>query len=172
MKKIISLGLCLMLVMSLMCVTAFAAGSKTDAVEVDSDAEVTVEDTTVAMLTEENAAAVSEEEAKDLKVVWQKDVHSETLPATITFTVDGTDGEDLMVFHFNGTEWELVGEGKGPAVTVTFDDLSPVAVVVKKASTPSGPISPATGLGAGIYVACAVLAVAGGAAALVTKKEN
>lgn len=172
MKKMISLALCFMLVMSMLCMTAFAAGSKTDAVEVDSDVEVTVEDTTVALLTEEIAAAVSGEDAKELKVLWQKDLHAETLPATITFNVDGTDGEDLLVFHYNGTEWELVGRGKGPAVTVTFTDLSPVGLVHKKATTPSGPISPATGLGAGIYVACAVLAAAGSAAALVAKKEN
>lgn len=119
--------------------------------------------------------------ADQLQIVWQMVITADT-PATISFTYDGyKDGQTLYVFH-NG--WKELGGGgdawDGPVanaqaktVTATFDDLSPVALVVY---TPSGSssdeTSPKTGeTNALLFIALAAIALGSVTAVVVSKKK-
>ena len=155
MRKI--LKTCTVLVLALAMVfglssIAYAAGSKSDVVEITKavDKDGNKIDYTVSKskahtpLTEEIASKVLEDDgietvpASQLKVLWEKELTASKTPATFTFDASGTDGKTLYVFHWNGSEWEYVDKGTGTTVTATFDDLSPVGLVVKldKAATP------------------------------------
>ena len=37
----------------------------------------------------------------------------------------------MFVYHYNGTDWEVVAEGKGSEIAAEFDSLSPGALVAK-----------------------------------------
>ena len=152
-------------------VSVFAAPSKSDVVEltiaVDENGEevaYTVEETTIPLLSTVIAADECNEEgvettAADLTVLWQKDITAEKLPVTLTFHVDGTDGIPLYVFHWNGSEWELITVGEGPDVEATFTSLSPVAVVADTTRPATDIESPKTGVaGSGTAVAAALCA--------------
>lgn len=183
MKRTFVVLLTIALAVALCCTTVFAAGSKSDAVEiagaVDSNgnkATVTESETTTAVITEEIAKQVGSitEDAKNLSVVYQKDLSSDVLPVTITFTVDGTAGQTLYVFHHNGGAWELVASGKGPSVSATFTSLSPVAVVSTAGSSSGGngqTTSPETGAAMGIFAAFGIAAAAGISAVAARKKD-
>lgn len=183
MKRSFMMILTVILVTALCCTSVFAAGgSKTDVVEIKGATDqngkevvVTEKDTTIAVITEEVASKVEgiTEEPKQLSVLYQKDLTSETLPVTISFTVDGTEGQKLYVCHHNGTAWEVVAEGVGPTVTATFTSLSPVAVIgtVEKANNGGGQ-SPTTGSAMGIFVACGIVAAAGAASVAVARKKD
>lgn len=144
MKKLTSLIISLVLICSL-SFAALATDSPDGVVEIsgakDSNGnaiEYTVEDTTVPLCTPESVAGLVNVPSGDLKLLWQKDISSNTLPATFTFTCNGTDGKTVYVFHYNGSTWELITSGTGPSVTATFPDLSPVAVFVRDGVTPDG----------------------------------
>lgn len=182
MKRTFIMIMTVVLVIALCCTSVFAAGSKTDIVEIISavdlegnDVAVTETDTSIPWLTEEIAASKDEvpEAAKELCVLYQKDLTSETLPVIITFKVEGLDGEKLYVFHHNGTDWEVITEGVGPTVEATFTSLSPVAVVsAVKTTEGGGEQSPTTGSTMGIFVACGIAAAACvGSIAVVRKKD-
>ncbi len=142
-KAAVALALVLTMAFGLSSV-AFAAGSKSDVVAVTPAEGVTVADAEAGIpkLTEELAAAeISGKDAKDLQVLWQKDVKAEKLPAELTFTASGVSAErTLYLFHWNGQKWEKIDEGKAPAITHKFGEgeLSPVGVVVDKAASSSG----------------------------------
>lgn len=182
MKKTLALILSLVLVLALCCVPAFAEDSKTYSTEVEgvvdeegNEVEVMVGETSVAVITEEMAADLTsgKVDAKEISVVWQQDIETTaTGPVTMTFYVDGSDGQMLYVFHNNNGTWELAGSGVGPSVTVTFEHLSPVAIAVQTPAGGDDPISPPTGVAGGILAACAVLTAAGASAFAVAKKKD
>ena len=135
-------------------------------------------------LTPEQAAALigGGVTADQLTIVWQMVLVAEELPATFSFTYDGyKSGQTLYVFH-NG--WKELGGGNdvwdGPVasaqdktVSATFEDLSPVALVVY---TPSGSnsddTSPKTGeTNALLFLALAAIALGSVTAAVVAKKK-
>lgn len=175
----------------LMAMPAFAATSMSNVSEiaeaVDEDGEeveITVSESTgTALLTEVIAADVIEDvesvenvEASELTVLWQKDLHAETLPVTITFHVAGTAGLPLYVYHYNGTSWDLIATGTGEDITATFDSLSPVGIVVKKPignnnTGNNGSTSDKTGTTNTSAIALAI-ALAAGAAAVVTYRKK
>ena len=178
MRKI--LKTCTVLVLALAMVfgvsnIAFAAGSKSDVVEitkaVDKDGkevEYTVSKSTAhTPLTAKIASEVLEADgietvpAEQLKVLWEKELTASATPATFTFDASGTDGKTLYVFHWNGSEWEYVDKGTGTTVTATFDDLSPVGLVVKLDSAPN----PKTGDDTNIALWAGIMAVAAAGAA-------
>ncbi|MCQ2483598.1 MAG: hypothetical protein MJ153_08945 [Clostridia bacterium] len=183
MKKLISLIISL----SMICSIGFAvlaAGSPDGVVDVsggkDADGnsiEVTIEDTDVPLCTPEIASRLTGVPASELKLLWQKNLSSETLPATFTFTCNGTDDKPLYVIHYNGSDWELITSGTGPSVTATFTDLSPVALFVREAETPTAtpaadgadkPTSPKTEDNSNVSLLL-IIAVIAASAALITK---
>lgn len=184
MKKLLRIAVVLGLVMCL-SVSALAAGASTTGVKVDTavmadgtKAEVTESASAVTPTTAEAAAAVQVEgvKADDLTVAWVKDI-SVTIPAggsvTITFDVPNAAADQkVYVLHYNGNQWEKVGEGTGKTVKATFTSLSPVAIVVAKAPASNpGQTSPVTGEEPVLLVA-AVVALLAGAVAVVTLKKK
>ena len=146
MKKVLKVSTCLILALVMVfgvSVAAFAA-SKSDVVEivkaVDANgAEVTTtlgEVSGAPLLTEEIAAEeIGNVEAKELTVLWQKEVTASALPATLTFEASGVSADqNIYVFHYNGTKWELVASGKGATIAATFESLSPVGIVAQNAT--------------------------------------
>ena len=144
-KATVALVLALVMVLGL-GTTALAAGSKEDVVIVTpgegTEATVAAKDKAIPDLTEEIAAKeIDGKEAKDLQVLWQKDVTASKLPAELTFTASGVSSErTLYLFHWNGTKWEKIDQGKAPSITHKFGEgeLSPVGLVVDKAASSSG----------------------------------
>ena len=120
--------------------------------------------------------------ADKLQIVWQMVVEAEEVPATLSFTYDGYKaGQTLYVFH---NSWKPDGEGAdawdGPVgsaqaktVTATFQDLSPVALVVYTPSGSSGDdTSPKTGeTNALLFIALAAIALGSVTAVVVSKKK-
>lgn len=144
MKKIASLIISLVMICSLSFV-ALATDSPDGVVDISgakdsngSAIEYTTNDTTVPLCTPEICSRLTNVPADQLKLLWQKDISSDTHPATFTFTCNGTDNKTVYVLHYNGSDWELITSGTGPSVTATFPDLSPVAVFVKEGETPNG----------------------------------
>ena len=99
-------------------------------------------------------------------------------PVTIIFQVAGvTPSSKVVLLHYINGAWENIPATPGNGtVTGTFNSLSPVAFVVKKAeaaSTVPGGKSPATGMTAPVWpVALAAVAVVGmGVCAYMRKRE-
>lgn len=178
MRKI--LKTCTVLVLALAMVfglssIAYAAGSKSDVVEitkaVDKDGKKVTYKVSKSKahtpLTEKIASEVLEADgietvpASQLKVLWEKELTASKTPATFTFDVSGTKGKTLYVFHWNGSEWEYVDKGTGTSVTATFDDLSPVGIVMKLDKAPT----PKTGDDSNIALWAGIMAVAAAGAA-------
>ena len=144
MKKFTSLIISLVMICSL-SFAALATDSPDGVVDISgakdsngSAIEYTTDDTTVPLCTPEICSRLTNVPADQLKLLWQKDISSDTLPATFTFTCGGTDNKTVYVLHYNGSDWELITSGTGPSVTATFPDLSPVAVFVRDGVTPDG----------------------------------
>jgi len=153
-KATVALVLALVMMLGL-GTTALAAASPAEPVIVTpgEGAKATVDDKAkdVPDLTEEIAAKeIDGKEAKDLQVLWQKDVKADKLPTELTFTASGVSSErTLYLFHWNGTKWEKIDQGKAPSITHKFGEgeLSPVGLVVDKAASSSntdGNKTPAT----------------------------
>ncbi|MCR5009957.1 MAG: LPXTG cell wall anchor domain-containing protein [Clostridia bacterium] len=71
------------------------------------------------------------ENEESINIEWQKDLKvpaGTEFPVTVEFEYKNKD-ENFYMYHFNGTAWEVVGEGKGGKATVTFDKLSPTGLV-------------------------------------------
>ena len=124
--------------------TVFAQTSKSHGVEIASDNEWTVnEDATgwTPITTQQAAQMIGGGVTADqLTIIWQYVIEAET-PATFDFTYDAVKSDQrLYVFHNawksdgSGTDvWDkLVATGAtgSKTVTATFDDLSPVALVL------------------------------------------
>ena len=117
------------------------------------------------ILTKEKAAEVNDkiDSPDQVEILWQKDIvvpDGTAFPSTLTFAVpkDYQD-KDVFVYHYNGTDWEVVAEGKGSEVSAKFDSLSPGALVAKNEETPATGDSSNMFLWAGVCVV-AVAAVA------------
>ena len=182
MKKVLISILVVVLAVTLFGATALAAGSASDDVEITNAVdgsgnavEYTEAETSVPWLTEEIAAPIiGSVTPADIQVLWQRDITAETLPVTLTFTVNNFDGKTGWVFHWNGSAWEIISSGTCPTLTGTFSDLSPVAIVVQKAASGSstgGNTSPATGQPVGLYLSFGIMAAALCGAWAVSKKR-
>ncbi|MBR6822319.1 MAG: LPXTG cell wall anchor domain-containing protein [Clostridia bacterium] len=155
--------------------TAFAAGSKSATVEIasvtdDSGAENAYKAEEVAeeyVLTDEIA---TDKAGKPVKVLWQKDITAEKLPAVIKFSISAADDDtEVFFYHHNGTEWELVTSGKGASQEVTFKDLSPVGVAIPSES--SGGDSPKTGENMLVYFAGLAVMLGAAVAVMALKRK-
>lgn len=188
MKRFITTLISSMVIVCIGAVSVLAAGSTEDVVDITSakdnngnTAVTTVADTSVALMTSEIASSLTGVSSSELKVVWQKDVTSDVLPATVTYNVNGTDGQTLYSFHWNGSAWELMNSATGPTISTTYTSLSPVAIVARipAATTPApasnnAATSPKTGDNAVFYVTMSVVVIACSAAFVVaaTTKKN
>ena len=153
MKKLLRISVVLAMVLCL-SLTAFASstsgtrveravgsdGSEVEVVEGPTTETPSVEDIVGAFPGDRDLVVGDDDvDPEDLTVAWVRDLKAE-IPeggsVTITFDVPGvTDDQHVYVLHFDGSSWDLVGEGFGSVVTATFTSLSPVAILVEKAPT-------------------------------------
>lgn len=166
------------------CATVFAAGSQSDGTNVTSDnaafvanpnaAEVQMDEATARQLTTKTDGTVA---------VYNWDMYTtDGSAATVTFNPKGaTAAQTLYVYHFKNGSWHLEAQGVGPTVTTTFNDFSPVALVVYTAGqsptpgpTPTPTPTPSPKTGEVDYVLFAALAalLAGGIAVAVAVRKN
>ena len=174
------LALALMVVFSMASV-AFAAGSPSapdEIVDVVSAAGEHVAYTAPDVV-DSSIPPLKPAAAKDLGVsedevivLLEKDLKAEgTAPYDITFKA-GAAGQTVYAYHYNGTAWERVGEGKGPQFTVTYKSLSPIGLVTLKDSSAPGGKSDKTGENnLPLYIAFAAVAVGVAAAGMALKKH-
>lgn len=148
MKKFFTTLLSSLVIVCITAASVLAAGSTEDVVDITSGTDsngnnvnyaITEVDAAVPALTVEKAAALTGVPASELKILWQKDITSDVLPATFTFNVNGADADtEVFSFHYNGSDWELMNKATGTSITTTYTSLSPVAVVIRvKAGLPS-----------------------------------
>ena len=182
MKKLLRVTLVLAMVLCL-SITAFAAGSTTDvagiAKAVDSngnEVQITATDDTCPLTAEDAAKAIGGVDAKDLTVVFLKDLSADVTPVTITFSVAGATAKDTVYVlhcadHASGTHnWKVEAKCAGNAVSATFDSLSPVALVLEKGASDTG-TSPKTGEQMMVLYSGIVIALAGAVAFTAYKKK-
>lgn len=179
MKKILRIVITMVMVMCLAATVAFADNSKTYTVETKGATDkngnaitVTAKETTVTITPEEAAKIINDSKvkAKNLTVAYIMDLsvpEGTLFPVKIIFNISGVGNDQgVYVFHWNGSVWELVGEGTGSSVEATFNSLSPVAIVVQNAST-----SYNTGAADYAPLAIMVILIAIAAAGFVYKRE-
>jgi hypothetical protein len=173
------LALALMVVFSMASV-AFAAGSPSASDEIVDVVSAAGEHVAYTALdVDSSIPPLKPAAAKDLSVsedevivLLEKDLKAEgTAPYDITFKA-GAAGQTVYAYHYNGTAWERVGEGKGPQFTVTYKSLSPIGLVTLKDSSAPGGKSDKTGENnLPLYIAFAAVAVGAAAAGMALKKH-
>ena len=119
-------------ILATLCATAaFAAGSKTDIVEVvptDSSKAVTIGDASVTLDAETAAKLLNDgTKAEQMKVIWCKDVTGPT-PNELTFKTDLASNQKGYVYHYVNGAWTLIGSVNTP---ITVSDYSPFGVAIK-----------------------------------------
>lgn len=185
MKKVLTSIVTALTVFTFGVASVFAAGSTGDVVDITSCTDgnsndvaysVSQIDREIPPLTIPLASSLNGVPENELRILWQMDVTAASLPATITYHANGTEGRTLYSFHFNMQTWawELMNSATGPSITTTYQDLSPVGLVVRIPADSAAPsTSPTTGNTIAMVSAVCVFVVAAGAAAYVvasTKK--
>lgn len=182
MLKLMSLFAVVCILMVCVAGPAFAAGSKSDWVEIKGPANLVVEEPLPndPILTPDLAAAeVDGTSARECVKIDQWNITCPTLPVTVTFSVELAANQKGFVYHWNGSSWDLMGNVNEPIV---FNHLSPVGVAIFQyaseptpapAPTPDDgkPTSPATGSN-GLALALAAIVMGGTAAFISTKKKS
>ena len=174
MLKFASLFAVVCILMTCVAGTVFAAGSKSDPVEITPVDGLTVTDKQSGdpVLDAKTAARLAGEDVKNFKEVYQWNASAETLPIDLTFKADLGKNQRGYVYHYNGKSWELMGKVN---TAITFKSLSPVAVAIFESSNASGSNSgksPKTGDN-GLLTSLAFAAIAmGGAVAFFAKKKH
>ncbi|MBQ3880575.1 MAG: LPXTG cell wall anchor domain-containing protein [Oscillospiraceae bacterium] len=170
MKNIFKVSLGILLALALLCTSAFALSSPTDAVEVTGD------DVKVANVEEGIPELIVE---PPWILIWMGDV---TANGAITFNVRGYEGP-VRVYHFTDDAWKIEAEAENP-VTVNPETNSPFAVAIKRAEgdgqtdepvdtdVPTETTSPKTGETVLPYAAIGVAMVAAAAAVVIRRKED
>lgn len=178
MLKLVSLFAVVCILMVCVAGTAFAAGSKSDWVEITSPDELTVEPKQDGdpLLTREIAARKIGCPVLEVVLWGQWNAHAPKLPISLTFKTTLKANQKGYVFHWNGNDWDLMGQVN---TSIVFNSLSPVGVAIRQLSpaptptpAPGGETSPATGVDS-LPVALALAAIVmGGAAAFISTKKK
>lgn len=185
MNKMLRVAMVLALALILACSmfsVAFAAGSPSASDEITDVKDVTsgehVAFTTTAV--DSSIPPLKPAAAKDLNVsedqvivLLEKDLKAEgQAPYDVTFKA-GAAGQTVYAYHYNGSAWERVGEGKGTEFTVRYNSLSPIGLVtLKDSSAPAGKSDKTGENNLPLYIAFAAVAVGAAAAGMSLKKKN
>lgn len=136
MKNFVKIVVVAMMFSVLLCGTAMAAGSKSAAVETHTAVaapvvRVTVTETKIDVITDDDAAAViPNAPAAGLTVISQQDYSFSSLPAKQTINVSGTKGIMVYILQYINGEWVIIASGIGPDIDVNFTANGPVAIAV------------------------------------------
>ena len=178
--KYLSIFAVVCILMTCVVGTAMAAGSKTVDVEItpSEGLEITPMEKGDPELTKQIAASKVDgckvEEIVDKPVQWN--MTAEKTPVTVTIKVDLKENQKGYVYHWNGSDWQLMGEVNTP---ITFNSLSPVGYAIRQLGTTPAPggdggkeTSPETGSnGLLLSLACAAVLMGGAVAYVSTKKK-
>ena len=151
MKKFVSMILVAMMVVAVcgLSRSAAAVDSKSDLLEItpesgktlsyaDVDESVKISAADALAVAHDNNVLGDLTDSTKLTELFQKDITASSKPLTITFTASGlANTVKLLVFHYEGGAWKLVGSGDAPTLEVPFNDLSPVAVFSADTTNPA-----------------------------------
>lgn len=168
MLKFVSLFAVVCILMACVAGTAFAAGSKTDPIEITPTDGLTIKEKQEAdpALDKETAAKLANEKVEDWKATYQWNLSADS-GKDLTFSTKLAENQKGYVYHYDG-EWKLVGKVNEK---IHFDKFSPVAVAIFETKTSSGG-SPKTGENS-LLVSLAIAAIAmGGAVVFFSKKKD
>lgn len=187
MNKMLRVAMVLALALILACSmfsVAFAAGSPSASDEITDVKDVTSGEHVkfTADPVDSSIPPLKPAAAKDLNVsedqvivLLEKELKADgNAPYDITFKA-GAAGQTVYAYHYNGSAWERVGEGKGTEFTVRYNSLSPIGLVtLKDAATPdtSGKSDKTGENNLPLYIAFAAVAVGAAAAGMSLKKKN
>ena len=171
MLKFVSLFAVVCILMACVAGTAFAAGSKTDPIEITprDGLTITEKQATDPELTKQIAADLAKEKVEECGPIYQWNI-SATEGKTLTFSYKLASNQRGYVYHYVDGAWKMVGKLNE---TITFSNFSPVGVAIfeTKSTTPSGG-SPKTGEN-GLLMSLAIAAIAmGGAVVFFSKKKD
>ena len=173
MLKFVSLFAVVCILMACVAGTAFAAGSKTNPIEITPTDGLTIKEQD-ATIDKDMAAKLANEKynagvkADECVAIYQWDISADS-GKTLKFGMKLGANQKAFVYH-NGGSWACVGKVNEE---IKFDKFSTVAVAVfeTKGTTPSGG-SPKTGEN-GLLMSLAIAAIAmGGAVVFFSKKKD
>ena len=172
MLKLMSLFAVVCILMVCVAGPAFAAGSKSDWVEIKGPANLVVEEPLPndPILTPDLAAAeVDGTSARECVKIDQWNITCSTLPVTVTFSVELAANQKGFVYHWNGSSWDLMGNVNEPVGVAIFQYASEPTPA--PAPDDGKPTSPATGSN-GLALALAAIVMGGTAVFISTKKKS
>ena len=181
MKKVLSMVLAVVVLFAL-TIPAFAAGSKTDPVEIaettyDRNHQDWTEDEPSVEPSDEEASEATDVPEEEIDVIWTVDYDTENYPADVTIDAPGTDGLTIYILEYIDGEWVVIGEGTGPSVTFPVQQGGTISVVVRHPQ-PQRPAkdttakAPKTGDNSWLIATAAVTAVAIAGAIVMTKRKE
>ena len=171
MLKFVSLFAVVCILMACVAGTAFAAGSKTDPIDITPGDGLTITEKQAndPELTKQIAADLANEKVEECGPIYQWNI-SASEGKTLTFSFKLASNQRGYVYHFVDGAWKKVGKLNE---AITFSSFSPVGVAIfeTKGTTPSGG-SPKTGEN-GLLMSLAIAAIAmGGAVVFFSKKKD
>ena len=171
MLKFVSLFAVVCILMACVAGTVFAAGSKTDPIEITprDGLTITEKQTNDPELTKPIAAELAKEKVEECVAIYQWNI-SAAEGKTLKFSYKLASNQRGYVYHYVDGAWKLVGKVNED---ITFDNFSPVAVAIfETKSTNPGGVSPQTGEN-GLLMSLAIAAIAmGGAVVFFSRKKD
>lgn len=171
MLKLVSLFAVVCILMACVAGTVFAAGSKTDPIEITPRDGLTITEKQPddPELTKQIASDRASEKVEECVAVYQWNISAEE-GKTLKFSYKLANNQRGYVYHYVDGDWKMVGKVNED---ITFDSFSPVGVAIFESKGSSdGPTSPNTGAN-GLLTSLAIAAIAmGGAAVFFSKKKD
>ena len=128
MLKFVSLFAVVCILMACVAGTVFAAGSKTDPIEITPREGLTITEKQPndPELTKEMAAALASEQVGECVAIYQWNITAAE-GRTLKFSYKLANNQHGYVYHFVDGAWKLVGKVNED---ITFDSFSPVGVAI------------------------------------------
>ena len=172
MLKFVSLFAVVCILMACVAGTVFAAGSKTDPIEIIPRDGLTIKEKQPddPELTKPIAADRAKDKVEECVAVYQWNIFAEG-SKTLKFSYKLASNQRGYVYHYVDGDWKMVGKVNED---ITFDSFSPVGVAIfeTKSTNPGGGGSPQTGEN-GLLMSLAIAAIAmGGAVVFFSKKKD
>ena len=171
MLKFVSLFAVVCILMACVAGTVFAAGSKTDPIEIIPRDGLTIKEKQPddPELTKPIAADRAKDKVEECVAVYQWNISADE-GKTLMFSYKLASNQRGYVYHYVDGDWKMVGKVNE---NIVFNSFSPVGVAIfeTKGTTPSGG-SPKTGEN-GLLMSLAIAAIAmGGAVVFFSKKKD
>lgn len=171
MLKFVSLFAVVCILMACVAGTVFAAGSKTDPIEIIPRDGLTIKEKQPddPELTKPIAADRAKDKVEECVAVYQWNISADE-GKTLMFSYKLASNQRGYVYHYVDGDWKMVGKVNE---NIVFNSFSPVGVAIfETKSTNPGGVSPQTGEN-GLLISLAIAAIAvGGAVVFFSKKKD